>query len=118
MSLRCPNGHVSRAEDFCDTCGAPMAQVEAPAAPEAGEAGETGEAGASPAADDPGEAVRHAARYVAGQGNVSSARNARVRWAREQLTTLQDELIRDTELEDTFQDEFEETLAAVRDRLR
>lgn len=68
--------------------------------------------------DDPGEAVRHAARFVAGKGNVFSAWHARVRWAREQLTTLQDELIRDAQLEDAFQDEFEETLAAVRDRLR
>ena len=68
--------------------------------------------------DDPGEAVRHAARYVAGQGNVSSARNARVRWAREQMATVQDELIRDRALEDEFLDQFEETLAAVRDQLR
>lgn len=67
---------------------------------------------------DPHEAVRHAARFVAGKGNVHSARNARVRWAREQMVTEQDELIRDRELEDEFLDEFEETLAAVRDQLR
>lgn len=66
----------------------------------------------------PSQAVRHAARFVAAKGNVWSARQARVRWAREQLVTLQDELIRDEELEDAFQDEFEETLAAVRDQLR
>ncbi|WP_102126190.1 hypothetical protein [Deinococcus planocerae] len=68
--------------------------------------------------DDPREAVRHAARFVAGKGNVSSARQARVRWAREQTTTLQDELIRDVALEDDFQDAFEDTLAEVRDRMR
>ncbi|BDP42244.1 hypothetical protein DAETH_22130 [Deinococcus aetherius] len=68
--------------------------------------------------DDPHEAVRHAARFVAGKGNVSSARQARVRWAREQTTTLQDELIRDEALEDEFQDAFEDTLAEVRDRMR
>ncbi|WP_339096114.1 hypothetical protein ACINK0_11710 [Deinococcus sp. VB343] len=66
----------------------------------------------------PAEAVRHAARFVAGKGNVFSARQARVRWVREQATTVQDELIRDHTLEDEFQDEFEETLVAVRDQLR
>ncbi len=68
--------------------------------------------------DDPREAVRYAARHVAGLGNVSSAQNARVRWAREQLVSLQDELIRDRDLEDEFLDQFGETLAAVRDQLR
>ena len=68
--------------------------------------------------DDPQAAVRHAARFIAGKGNVSGARQARVRWAREQTTTLQDELIRDEQLEDDFLDEFEETLAAVRDQMR
>lgn len=68
--------------------------------------------------DDPQVAVRHAARFIAGKGNVSGARQARVRWAREQTTTLQDELIRDEQLEDDFLDEFEETLAAVRDQMR
>lgn len=67
---------------------------------------------------EPREAVRHAARFIAGKGNVYSARQARVRWAREQLVTLQEELIRDQELEDDFLDEFEDTLAAVRDQLR
>lgn len=67
---------------------------------------------------DPREAVRHAARFVAGKGNVSSARQARLRWARQQIVTEQDELIRDHELEDEFLDEFEETLAAVRDQMR
>ena len=67
---------------------------------------------------EPREAVRHAARFVAGKGNVYSARQARVRWAREHVVTLQDELIRDQELEDDFLDEFEETLAAVRDQMR
>lgn len=67
---------------------------------------------------DPRQAVRHAARHVAGQGNVGSARQARLRWAREQLVTEQDELIRDYELEDEYLDEFEETLSAVRDQMR
>ncbi|MDV6374114.1 hypothetical protein ORD21_05825, partial [Deinococcus sp. ZS9-10] len=44
--------------------------------------------------DDPREAVRHAARFIAGKGNVSGARQARVRWTREQAVTEQDELIR------------------------
>lgn len=68
--------------------------------------------------DDPHEAVRHAARFIAGKGNVSGARQARVRWTREQATTEQDALIRDRLLEDEFLDEFEETLAAVRDQQR
>ncbi|MFC4637494.1 hypothetical protein [Deinococcus hohokamensis] len=68
--------------------------------------------------EDPVEAVRHAARFIAGRGNVSSARQARVRWAREQSTTAQDALIRDRLLEDEFLDEFEETLSAVRDQQR
>ncbi|GAA5511679.1 hypothetical protein Dcar01_00391 [Deinococcus carri] len=68
--------------------------------------------------EDPREALRHAARHVAGKGNVSSARQARVRWTREQSTTLQDELIRATDLEDDFQDAFEDTLQEVRDRMR
>jgi hypothetical protein len=62
--------------------------------------------------------VRHAAHFIAGKGNVSSARQARVRWARQQIVTEQDELIRDRLLEDEFLDEFEETLAAVRDQQR
>lgn len=68
--------------------------------------------------DDPVKAVRHAAHFVAGRGNVFSARQARVRWAREQSATIQEELVRDRQLEDEFLDEFEETLAAVRDQLR
>lgn len=67
---------------------------------------------------DPVEAVRHAAKFVAGKGNVFSARQARVRWAREQMVTVQDELIRDRDLEDEFLDAFEETLSAVRDQMR
>lgn len=68
--------------------------------------------------EDPAEALRHAARFVAGKGNVSTARQARVRWTREQAVTLQDELIRDRALEDEFEDAFEETLQEVRDRMR
>lgn len=63
-------------------------------------------------------AVRQAARFVAGRGNVSGARNARVRWAREQATTPQDNLVRDLRLEDEFLDAFEETLQEIRDQMR
>lgn len=68
--------------------------------------------------EDPVGAVRHAARFVAGKGNVSGARNARVRWTREQAATEQDELVRDRLLEDEFLDAFEETLQEIRDRMR
>ncbi|WP_189087662.1 hypothetical protein [Deinococcus ruber] len=68
--------------------------------------------------EDPAEAVRHAARFVAGKGNVSSARNARVRWTREQAASEQDQLVRDFTLEDEFLDAFEETLQEIRDRMR
>lgn len=67
---------------------------------------------------DPVEAVRHAARDVAGKGNVSQARDVRVRWAKAQMHTEQDELIRDYQLEDEFFDEFTEVLAEVRDQQR
>ena len=49
---------------------------------------------------------------------MSSARNARVRWAREQAATAQDNLVRDLALEDEFLDAFEETLQEIRDRMR
>ncbi len=68
--------------------------------------------------DDPVTAVRQAARYIAGMGNVYEARNARVRWTRAQSVTAQDELIRDLELEDEFLDSFLETLGEVRDQMR
>lgn len=67
---------------------------------------------------DPIEAVRYAAKHVAGLGNVYSARQARLRWAREQVVTEQDALIRDYQLEDEYLDAFDETLAAVRDQMR
>ena len=67
---------------------------------------------------DPVQAVRHAARFIAGMGNVYEARNARVRWTRAQSATAQDELIRDRALEDEFLDAFLETLGEVRDQLR
>ena len=68
--------------------------------------------------DDPAEAVRHAARFVAGKGNVYEARNARVRWTRAQSATAQDELVRDFDLEDEFLDAFLDTLGAIRDQMR
>ncbi|AZI43621.1 hypothetical protein EHF33_13405 [Deinococcus psychrotolerans] len=67
--------------------------------------------------DDPAEAVRHAARHIAGMGNVYEARNARVRWTRAQSVTAQDELIRDLDLEDEFLDSFLETLDVIRDQM-
>lgn len=67
---------------------------------------------------DPIKAVRYAAQHVAGQGNVSGARQARLRWAREQVVTEHSALIRDYELEDEYLDAFEETLAAIRDQQR
>lgn len=67
---------------------------------------------------EPVEAVQHAARAVAGRGNVSRAWGARVRWAREQAVNEQNELIRDRALEEAYQDAFEETLAEIRDRMR
>lgn len=33
MSSTCPNGHLSTAEDYCDTCGAPMATAASAAPP-------------------------------------------------------------------------------------
>ena len=67
---------------------------------------------------DPLEAVRHAARFVAGRGNVFRAYGARVRWAREQAVNQQNELIRDRALEEAYLDAFEETLSEIRDRMR
>ena len=35
MTYTCPNGHASTADDYCDTCGAPIAAastLDAPAA--------------------------------------------------------------------------------------
>lgn len=67
---------------------------------------------------DPVEAVRYAARHVAGSGNVSGATQARLRWARAQVLSEQDDLIRDHELEDEYLDAFDETLAEIRDAQR
>jgi hypothetical protein len=64
------------------------------------------------------EAVRHAAKFIAGRGNVYRAWGARVRWARAQATNEQNDLVRDTTLEEEFVDAFEETLGEIRDRLR
>lgn len=68
--------------------------------------------------EEPLEAVRFAAQHVAGLGNVYEARNARVRWARPQTTTAQDDLIRDYDLEDEYLDSFLETLDTIRDQMR
>lgn len=67
---------------------------------------------------EPLEAVRHAARAVAGRGNVSRAWGARVRWAREQAVNEQQALTRDRQLEAAYQEAFEETLDEIRDRMR
>jgi hypothetical protein len=45
MAATCPNGHVSESEDYCDTCGAPIASSAAAGANVPGQAG----AAASPA---------------------------------------------------------------------
>lgn len=67
---------------------------------------------------DPKEAVEHAARFIAGKGNVYRAWGARIRWAKSQASTEQDALVRDLQLEEAFLDVFEETLDEVRDRMR
>nr|WP_110887474.1 hypothetical protein [Deinococcus yavapaiensis] len=67
---------------------------------------------------DPKEAVEHAARFIAGKGNVYRAWGARIRWAKQQASTEQDALIRDLHLEEAFLEAFEETLDEVRDRMR
>lgn len=48
MSVVCPNGHTSEAEDYCDTCGSPIDLAAQPAAGGAG-AGEVSGAGAGSA---------------------------------------------------------------------
>ena len=68
--------------------------------------------------DDPKRAVEHAARFIAGKGNVSRAWGARVRWAKYQAGTEQENLVRDRALEEAFADAFEETWQEIRDRLR
>jgi hypothetical protein len=56
VTSTCPNGHTSTADDYCDTCGAPIGEAAAPAAapaegaPEAAAASQT--AGTAPAAKD------------------------------------------------------------------
>jgi hypothetical protein len=42
MSATCPNGHLSTAEDFCDTCGAKIDLEHQPAAAEPGSSTRTG----------------------------------------------------------------------------
>lgn len=68
--------------------------------------------------NDPVAAIEHAARFVAGKGNVSGAWNARVRWAKSQAVNGQQELVRDLTLEEAFQDAFQETLDEIRARMR
>nr|WP_052326756.1 hypothetical protein [Deinococcus peraridilitoris] len=67
---------------------------------------------------DPKAAVEHAARFVAGKGNVYRAWGARIRWAKQQAVNQQDNLVRDLQLEEAFLDAFEETLQEIRDRQR
>ena len=47
MSATCPNGHLSQAEDFCDTCGAKIDLANQPAA------AESSPSGAAPSTADP-----------------------------------------------------------------
>nr|WP_221276916.1 hypothetical protein [Deinobacterium chartae] len=68
--------------------------------------------------EDPLEAVRFAARFVASPGNVHRAWGARVRWARARAENAQEDLARDRALEAAFVDAFEDTLDQIRDQLR
>jgi hypothetical protein len=57
MSATCPNGHLSQAEDFCDTCGAKI-DLEHQPEPAAGASGEPGEGPATePDGSTPAEQV-------------------------------------------------------------
>ena len=47
MSATCPNGHLSQAEDFCDTCGAKIDLGDQPEPAAAGPAGSSGSSGSS-----------------------------------------------------------------------
>lgn len=50
MSLTCPNGHQSDADDFCDTCGAKIDPANQPATPAAAGGGDPGGAAGDPGA--------------------------------------------------------------------
>ncbi len=68
--------------------------------------------------DDPAEAVRFAARFIGGQGNVSRGYGVRIRWTRAQAKTEQYALVRDRALEDIFVEGLDESLDAIRDQMR
>jgi hypothetical protein len=67
---------------------------------------------------DPKEAVRLAARFLGGKGDVSRQFGLRIRWARQQAQSEQDGLVRDLELEGIFLEGLEESLEAIRDQMR
>ena len=67
---------------------------------------------------DPAEAVRFAARFIGGQGNVSRGYGVRIRWTRAQAETEQNALLRDRALEDIFVEGLDESLDAIRDQMR
>lgn len=66
---------------------------------------------------DPAKAVRFAAAWVAGQGNVASANRMRLRWSQRQMHTEQENLRSDEELEMEFIDAFLEARSAVFERM-
>lgn len=68
--------------------------------------------------EDPVAAVRYAAAHLAGRGDVSGARGARVRWSRHQAASEQNALLPGLVLEDEFLDAFEEALSRLRDQQR
>ncbi len=67
---------------------------------------------------DPKEAVRLAARFLGGKGDVSRQFGLRIRWARQQAQSEQDGLVRDHELEGIFLEGLEESIEAIRDQMR
>lgn len=68
--------------------------------------------------EDPVGAVRYAATHLAGRGDVSGARGARVRWSRAQAASEQNALLPGLTLEDEFLDAFEQALSRLRDQQR
>lgn len=79
MSATCPNGHVSTATDYCDTCGAPIdASAVAPgvgaaAVPDPDPAGSVGAAPAEAAAAPAGTATGEVAAAGEAEGGSAAA---------------------------------------------
>lgn len=64
MSVTCPNGHQSSAEDYCDTCGVPIPSGAAAAGAGAAASGETGLSTTAP----PGAATEAGSGAPTGEG--------------------------------------------------